>query len=312
MNGACLQLSQINAFLAIAELESFSLAAERLHITQPAVSKRIRQLENSIKVPLFDRIGKRSILTPNGIAFKPHAERILQELKSFRSGLSRQQGTPSGSLSFATSHHIGLHRLPQTLRDFKIRYPQVDLDLHFMDSEDACTAIANNELELAIVTLPEHSDERINCEAIWIDRLVVVLASDHPLAAETSISPQSLLQHPAILPSMGTFTRRIINSLFAGHEDQLSIILETNYLETIKVMVSANLGWSILPESMVDATLTGHHLQGLDLRRSLGIVTRRQRTLSLSSSAMIELLRAQRDTAAAATLTSAADCKPLC
>ena len=292
-----MQLNQINAFLAIAELQSFSLAAEKLHITQPAVSKRIRQLENSIKVPLFDRVGKRSILTPNGKAFKLHAERILEELKSFRSGLSRQQATPSGSLSFATSHHIGLHRLPQTLRDFKIRYPQVDLDLRFMDSEDACAAIANNELELAIVTLPEQNDERLNCEAVWIDRLVVVLANDHPCAAETDITPQSLLQHAAILPSMGTFTRKIINGLFAGQQDRLNIILETNYLETIKVMVSANLGWSILPESMVDATLVGNPLQGLKLRRPLGIVTRKQRTLSLSSTAMIELLLQQRDAA---------------
>jgi len=290
-----MQINQINAFLAIAELESFSLAAERLHITQPAVSKRIRQLETIIDAPLFDRIGKRSILTPNGRAFKPHAERILQELKSFRTGLSRQQAAPSGSLSFATSHHIGLHRLPQTLRQFKIRYPRVDLDLHFMDSEDACVAIANSELELAIVTLPEHSDERLLCEPIWVDRLVVVLAADHPLAGQTEISPESLLAHAAILPSTGTFTRKIIDKLFAGLEQRLNIILETNYLETIKVMASANLGWSILPESMVDSTLISHDLQGLDLKRPLGIVTRRNRTLSLSSSAMINLLRQERD-----------------
>ena len=290
-----MHLNQINAFLAIAELESFSLAAERLHITQPAVSKRIRQLEITINAPLFDRIGKRSILTPNGRAFKPHAECILQELKSFRTGLSRQQATPSGSLSFATSHHIGLHRLPQTLRQFKIRYPQVDLDLHFMDSEDACVAIADSELELAIVTLPEHCDERLLCEPVWIDRLVVVLAADHPLASQTGISPLSLLAHPAILPSIGTFTRKIINNLFAGDEQRLNIILETNYLETIKVMVSANLGWSILPESMVDSTLVRHNLPGLDLKRPLGIVTRQNRTLSLSSSAMIDLLRQERN-----------------
>ena len=290
-----MHLNQINAFLAIAELESFSLAAERLHITQPAVSKRIRQLEITINAPLFDRIGKRSILTPNGRAFKPHAERILQELKSFRTGLSRQQATPSGSLSFATSHHIGLHRLPQTLRQFKIRYPRVDLDLHFMDSEDACVAITNSELELAIVTLPEQSDERLLCEPIWIDRLVVVMASDHPLAGLAEIAPLSLLPHAAILPSIGTFTRKIINNLFAGDEQRLNIILETNYLETIKVMVSANLGWSILPESMADATLVRHNLLGLDIKRPLGIVTRRNRTLSLSSSAMIDLLRHERD-----------------
>ena len=290
-----MQLNQINAFLAVAELESFSQAAEKLHITQPAVSKRIRQLESNVKVDLFDRIGKRSILTPNGRAFKPHAERILQELKSFRSSLSQQQAAPSGSLSFATSHHIGLHRLPQALREFKIRYPQVDLDLHFMDSEDACVAIAENELELAIVTLPEHGDERLHCEPIWIDRLVAVMALDHPMAQTRDITPESLIPYPTILPSNGTFTRKIINSLFAGNQGQLEIILESNYLETIKVMASANLGWSILPESMADSSLVCHALQGLDTRRPLGIVTRTNRTLSLSSSALIKLLRDERD-----------------
>ena len=184
-----MQINQINAFLAVAELESFSLAAERLHITQPAVSKRIRQLETSVGTELFDRISKRSVMTPNGRAFKPHAERILQELKSYRSGLSQQQETPSGSLSFGTSHHIGLHRLPGTLRDFKRLYPQVDLDLHFMDSEDACVAIANNELELAIVTLPEVDNDKLDCEPVWIDKLVVVTASDHVLANRQDINP---------------------------------------------------------------------------------------------------------------------------
>ena len=290
-----MQISQIHAFLAVAELESFSLAAERLHVTQPAVSKRIGQLENELRAPLFDRIGKRSLLTPDGAAFKPHAERILQELRAFRAGLSRQRGEPSGSLSFATSHHIGLHRLPSVLRRFKSRYPRVELDLHFMDSEDACAAIAANELELAIVTLPEQADDRLQLEPVWIDRLVVITASDHPLAGRRAIDAPALLEYPAVLPSRGTFTRRIIDGLFAGLPDRLDIVLETNYLETIKVMVSANLGWSILPQSMVDAGLAGIVLDGPDLLRPLGIVTRRQRTLSLSAGAMIGLLRDARD-----------------
>lgn len=290
-----MQIKQINAFLAVAELESFSLAAEKLHITQPAVSKRIRQLESIVNTELFDRIGKRSTLTPNGKSFQPHAERILQELKTYRSGLSLQQETPSGSLGFATSHHIGLHRLPQTLREFKIQFPQVDLDLHFMDSEDACLAVARNELELAIVTLPEHADDKLDCEPVWIDQLVVVMAPDHPLSNHQVIHPDDLLNHATILPSLGTFTRKIINGLFEGKKDQLKIILETNYLETIKVMVSANLGWSILPESMVDATLKATPLTGLNAQRRLGIVTRKNRTLSLSASAMIELLHQSND-----------------
>ncbi len=286
-----MQLAQIHAFLAVAELESFSLAAERLHLSQPAISKRIRQLELELRTELFDRIGKRSLLTPNGEAFRPHAERILHELAAYRSSLSRQLDAPSGSLSFATSHHIGLHRLPQILREFKIRYPLVELDLHFMDSEDACAAVLDNELELAVVTLPEKADDRLACEPVWIDRLVVVVARDHPLADAPELDTAALLEHPAILPSSGTFTRRIINQTFADSEDRLRIALETNYLETIKVMVAANLGWSFLPLSMVDATLRGIPLGELEVRRPLGIVTRRERTLSLSTSAMIDLLR---------------------
>ncbi|MDH5354534.1 MAG: LysR family transcriptional regulator [Gammaproteobacteria bacterium] len=286
-----MQISQIKAFLAVAELESFSLAADRLHITQPAVSKRIRQLEDGIKTALFDRIGKRSILTPNGQTFLPHAERILHEMKVFKANMSHQQNQPSGVLKLATSHHIGLHRLPQVLRAFKIEYPQVDLDLHFMDSEDACTAIANNELELAVVTLPENPDERLSLEPVWIDALRIVLAPDHPLATEQNIERPQLLDYPAILPSTGTFTRKIINNYFSNQKDDIKIILETNYLETIKVMVAANLGWSVLPVSMIDHSLTGKQLSGLDIERPLGIVTRKNRTLSLSSQAMVSMLQ---------------------
>ncbi len=291
-----MQLSQIITFLTIAELRSFSLAAEHLHITQPAVSKRIRQLEQSMKTSLFDRIGKRSILTPNGRAFLPHAERILHEVNCYRSSLEGQNDKPSGTLSLATSHHIGLHRLPQILRDFKIKYPQVDLDLHFMDSEDACIAVANNEIELAIVTLPENTDARLSLEAIWIDALQIVLAPDHPLANDEHIDKLKLLDYPAILPSMGTFTRRIINNYFSSSKDQLKITLETNYLETIKVMVSANLGWSMLPTSMLDKTVVGKSINssginGLEIQRVLGIVTRHNRTLSLSSEAFISMLQ---------------------
>jgi len=286
-----MQISQLNAFLAVAELQSFTLAAERLHITQPAVSKRIHQLESNMKTTLFDRIGKKSILTPSGLALMPHAERILLEIKTFKAGLVLDHDQPSGILSLATSHHVGLHRLPQVLRDFKIQYPEVDLDLHFMDSEDACTAIANGELELAIVTLPEMPDERLSLETVWIDRLLIALAPDHPLSGLSQIYSNQLLEYPAILPSVGTFTRKIINNYFATSKNSMKIILESNYLETIKVMVSANLGWSMLPTSMLDSTVISKPLSGADIKRSLGIVTRRNRTLSRSSSAMIAMLQ---------------------
>jgi DNA-binding transcriptional LysR family regulator len=290
-----MQFSQIYAFLAVADRQSFSLAAEKLFITQPAVSKRIGQLEESLGLRLFDRIGKKSLLTPDGIAFRPHAEQILNSIALFQTKRNEQNQNPSGSLTLATSHHIGLHRLPSILREFKKRFPQVDLDLHFMDSEDACAAIADNNMEIAVVTLPESVDERLELDEIWRDKMQIVLATDHPLARETMLQPEQLLNYPAILPSQGTFTRKIINRLFDVHRERLKIILETNYLETIKVMVSANLGWSMLPVNMLDKSLVAIPISGVDIVRPLGIVTLKKRTLSLSSVAMIDLLQQNRE-----------------
>lgn len=289
-----MQISQIRAFLAVAELESFSLAADVLHITQPAVSKRICQMEDSLKTRLFDRFGKKSSLTPDGKIFLPHAERILLEIKVFQSNLTRHQGQPSGTLSLATSHHVGLHRLPSVLRQFKAQYSEVELDLHFMDSEDACIAIANNELEMAVVTLPENTDSKLHLEPIWTDLLHIVFAPDHPLASYDTIDSNQLLAYPAILPSNGTFTRHIIDHYIETSGASTKILLETNYLETIKVMVSTNLGWSMLPVSMLDQTLVGKPLDNLEIRRTLGIVTRHNRCLTPSSKAMIAILRQQK------------------
>jgi DNA-binding transcriptional LysR family regulator len=122
------------------------------------------------------------------------------------------------------------------------------------------------------------------------------MAIDHELASMHPIEPAQLLKHPAILPSAGTFTRKIINSYFSTKKDSMKVALETNYLETIKVMVAANLGWSVLPVSMVDKTLLGRNLKGLDIARPLGIVTHKHRTLSLNSKAMIAMLRREQDT----------------
>ncbi len=289
-----MHIAQITAFLTVAELQSFSRAAEKLHLTQPAVSKRIRQLEEEIGTALIDRIGKTSMLTPDGLTFQPHAERILQELRDFKHNLTELDEQPAGVLTLGTSHHVGLHRLPPVLRDYRKQYPRVDLDIEFMDSEDACAAVAASSLELAVVTLPQRPIENLEMEAIWFDDLRVILAPDHPLANQPNVSIEQLIDFPAILPSEGTFTRRIIDELFENTED-LKIVLETNYLETIKVMVSADLGWSILPGNMADASVVTHAIQQQTPQRQLGIVTHRQRTLSLSSKVMIDLLREYRD-----------------
>ena len=282
--------ANLQAFVKIAETGSFSLAANELFITQPAISKRIKQLESQLGSQLIDRIGKHSQLTQTGKVLLPKARQILQDIDSVKQQISDLAGNPMGSLSMATSHHIGLHRLPPVLREFNQRFGAVELDLNFMDSEQACRLIEHNELELAVVTLPFKSSEKLTFRPVWNDQLVVCCALDHPLSQIESPRLDDLLEHPTVLPSHGTFTRDAIEQALKAVRGKLAINMETNYLETIKMMVSVGLGWSILPASMMDQTLHQVALDEFHSSRTLGVVLNRQRSLSKAAEAMLELL----------------------
>ncbi len=281
----------LQAFIKIAETQSFSMAAEQLYLTQPAVSKRIKQLEEQFGSKLVDRNGKHIHLTQTGQALLPMARQILNNLQHARQQIADLEGNPMGSLKMATSHHIGLHRLPPILRAYNGQYPEVDLDLHFMDSEQACQMIEKNELDMAVVTLPFDSSARLKYVPIWQDHLVISCASEHPLATLPSPTLNDLVKHPAVLPSHGTFTRDAIEKALTNVIGDLKINLETNYLETIKMMVSVGLGWSILPTNMLDSGLIRLNMPGFNASRQLGIVLNKNRSRSKATNAMIDLLK---------------------
>lgn len=293
----------LQAFIAVAGHESFSQAAEALHLTQPAVSKRIQTLEEQLGTPLFDRVGRRITLTEAGRALLPRARQWLHDLDDMRRVVSdyaeTATGQLSGTLTVGTSHHIGLHRLPPTLRAFSTAHPQVRLDIRFIDSEQAYDAVLDGDLELGIVTLPPVPDERLVAHVIWRDALVFVVAAGHPLAARAraadpgGIRAADLAAHPAILPSPNTFTRQIAEGMFRREGLQLQVHLETNYLETIKMMVSIGLGWSVLPANLCDADVIAVPLQGVALSRDLGVVHHPRRVLSRAAQAMLNLLHAE-------------------
>lgn len=281
----------LQTFITAAELESFSLAADHLYLTQPAVSKRIAILEGELGAALFDRIGRRISLTEAGRELLPRAKTILCDIEDSRRLISNLTGNVAGRLSIGTSHHIGLHRLPPVLRQFSKAYPEVELDLQFMDSEAACRAVQAGDLELGIVTLPLEPLEDLKSELIWPDPLDVVVSHDHPLAGQAKLSFQQLAEHPAILPSPGTYTRELLERSVHKAGGKLTAGMTTNYLETIKMMVSVGLGWSVLPRSMLSEELLALKVRGMTLTRQLGIVRHRARTLSNAASAMITTLQ---------------------
>jgi len=282
-----MDISALQAFLAVAETSSFSLAAEKLFLTQPAVSKRIAALEQELGTALFDRIGRQIGLTEAGRALLPRARRILDELEDSRRAIANLSGRIAGRLSFATSHHIGLHRLPPVLREFHQRYPEVELDIQFMDSEAACQAVLHGELELGIVTLPTLTPPNLETRLLWNDPLAVVVATGHPLATGKNTAVAELAQWPAILPAQGTYTREIVEATFARAGLVPQVSMATNYLETIKMLVAVGLGWSVLPHTMLDGEVQALQLRGFSPQRSLGVVYHRARSRSNAAEALI-------------------------
>jgi len=288
-----MDLTALQAFVAVADGGSFSRAADELFLTQPAVSKRISALEDELRARLFDRMGRSVQLTEAGAALLPHARRVLGELEASRQAVADLQGSVGGRLRLGTSHHVGLHRLPPVLREFSAHYPDVELDLQFMDSEQACFAVDRGELELAVVTLPESPADTLDTEILWPDPLALVAAPGHPLARRSAIAPVDLPDFAAILPAPTTFTRRIVAEALRPYGLHLRVALETNYLETIKMMVSVGLGWSALPRTMVTDDLVELDVPAIRLRRELGLVRRVGRTLGNAATAFVEVARGQ-------------------
>lgn len=285
----------LRAFITVADNGSFSRAAEQLFLTQPAVSKRVAALETSLDVRLFDRLGRRVLLTEAGRTLLPRARRILAEIEDSRRALSNLDGRIDGRLVLATSHHIGLHRLPPLLRAYTASHPAVRLDMRFTDSELACDMVLRGEVELAIVTLPTATPELLVCRPIWDDPLIVCAGHGHPLVGRKQVRAARLAEYPAILPGSGTFTRRIVDRFFEARGLYLQEAFATNYLETIRVMVAVGLGWSVLPRTMLDGDLNALTVPGFELHRALGTVHHTGYTLSNAARVMLALLAAADD-----------------
>lgn len=289
-----MDLANLNAFIAIAETGSFSLAGERLHLTQPAVSKRIAALESQLDVRLFDRLGREIGLTEAGRALLPRAYQILNVLDDTRRALTNLNGDIGGRLSLATSHHIGLHRLPPLLRAFTRAYPQVSLDIRFLDSEVAYDEVLHGRAELAVITLAPQTAEPVRAMKVWDDPLDFVVAPEHPLAGKADIRLADVAGHPAVFPGGNTFTHHIAQRLFEREGLKPNITMSTNYMETIKMMVSIGIAWSVLPRSMLDEQVVSLPLPGIQLTRQLGYILHRERTLSNAARAFMTLLDAER------------------
>ncbi len=283
--------TNLTTFITVMQTGSISAAAEKLFITQPAVSKRIKNLEDEFDVTLFDTVGRGIVATQSANELLPHAKRWLDDYDNFKINLKNSQHTVSGKLVIGTSHHIGLHHLSHVLKQFIQTYPAVQLEVHFMDSEDAHKSVLDGNVSMAFLTLPPVYDKRLTYYTLWSDPLYFVTGTLSPLAQQSNVSLEKLAHYPAILPSANTFTSQITLAEFAKHNLKPYATMSTNPLESIRMLVSVGLGWSVLPQTLINQDLERIDMKDdLELQRYLGVVVNPNLTKSASVDALMKLL----------------------
>lgn len=285
-----MDINNLKAFIEVADKKSFSRSAETLHLTQPAVSKRIAALETELSTRLFDRIGRTVHLTEAGRVLLPSARQISAELARIEDVICNLGKNVSGKLSMGTSHQIGLHRLPLLLKTFRSAYPEVEIDIRFGNSREAIQSVESGQLELALCATRGKPSVKLKEIDVWNEDLVIFVAADHPLAQETLVDPSLLLKCPAVLPEQPSVTRHTVESYLTSMDLRPTVTVDAGDLETMKMMVAIGLGWGCMPADMIDDSIRVLDIPDMRLERRIALVTHNDRTLSRAAQAFMAAL----------------------
>ena len=291
-----LTLSGLRIFESVARLSSFSRAAEELGVSQPYVSTQIQELERKLSVALFRRVGRRVYLTEPGILLTSHARELLQRIATVESEIADLRSVIVGRLDLATVVIAAEHVLTHTLGQFRVRYPEIALNLQVYNSKEVEQAVEEGSYELGI-TLSHRPPDNLKVEKFGTDELVVVVSKRHRLAGEAAIKPDMLSSEPLIVREATSGTRLFVESKFSEIGVPLKYNLELNNNQVIKTLVEANLGVAILSWRTVQAEvetgrLSALKVRGVLLERPLALVFRKKHTLSPPARAFRSVLLA--------------------
>ncbi|WP_044344938.1 LysR family transcriptional regulator [Pseudomonas meliae] len=287
-----LNLNHLHTFSLVIAHGSFSAAAERLHLTQPAVSLQIRQLEDQLNLKLIERVGKRLKPTSAGTTLLEHIARIEAVVEDALLELSSHASGVAGKVAIGTGATACIHLLPPMLQALRRRFAQLDVRVSTGNTDGILKAVEENRLDLALVTLPA-SGRSLHITPLLEDEFLAIFASSQqPIAAE--MTPEHLCELPLVVFEAGSSTRLLINEWFLQAGIRVKPIMELGSIEAIKEMVAAGLGYSIVPRMAVAAV---HHRRGLQvlqlvpgLSRTLGIALRQDKPVSKALRQVLDAL----------------------
>ncbi|MFV1997564.1 MAG: selenium metabolism-associated LysR family transcriptional regulator [Acidiferrobacterales bacterium] len=274
---------RLQVFHTVARLLSFTKAAETLHMTQPAVTFQIRQLEEHFNTRLFDRTHNRISLTEAGGKVFEYSDKILSLYGEMDNKVRELTGDVSGVLLIGASTTIAEYVLPSLLGEFKIKYPSVNMRLSVSNSVGVVHMVENNTVDVGIVESPI-TNKNLAVEVCWHDNLVFICPPDHELAKEKTIPVAKLKDLPYVCREEGSGTREFICAHLKQNNiamQDLNVSLEVGSPEAIKSAVEAGLGISIVSEATVVKELKLHTLAAIPLdpplERPFSIVYQRQK-----------------------------------
>jgi DNA-binding transcriptional LysR family regulator len=259
-------LDQLRIFQAVAQSRSFTRAAALVHLTQPGISKHIKQMEQYYGVPLFDRTGKRVTLTGPGEILFEATQEIMAVIDTAERSIEDLKGLRGGKLRLGASFPVGVYLLPAVLATFRKCNPAVDVTLDISLSETIEARILANELDLGLVSHEPH-DSRLLAKAFMTDQLVVIFPRNHKWAAKQRIKPEDLVTETLVVAARGAGTRTVVEERLKAMGIVLDNVLEFGNLEGVKHAVEAGLGISIQARSVVRREVSAGSLRALPLTR---------------------------------------------
>ncbi len=290
-----MEIPQIEAFLAVGTFGGFRRAAEALRITQPAVSARIRALEESLDVKLFERDKHGFALSPAGRALRPHAEQLLRAVAHARQAVHDLRPASGGALQIAAVLSICTYLLPDVLKRFQTAYPKVLITVRSGHSKEVLEMVLRGEAEIGLARSLQHPE--VETLSLRDDPLILVARPASWPAHERKARLEEVAERPLIFFDKGSSDWTLIHGLFRRAGLVPNVALEVETIETAKRMVERGVGFAFLPHLAVGRELRRRSLVAIEIvdaepiSRSLDVIHPRQRPLSAEAQALLGALR---------------------
>ncbi len=250
-----MEIRQLRTFCSVASLLSFNLAAKRLHYAQSSVSAQIQALEEELDVKLFDRLGRRILLTDAGSRLLEYAEKILDLADETIADLANEN-TPSGTLTIRVPETFAVHRLPPILKRFHQLYPKVRLRFTTCAYEGLQKDLRKGIINLAFLLTDSIIANDLKAEAVGVESLVIVAHPDNPLNKQKSVQTKDLAKETLILSKVDCAYRRLFQEIIDRDETKWDTILELNSVAAIKHCIMEGIGITIIPRVAVEKEIS--------------------------------------------------------